>query len=382
MKHFFPFLTIPLILCVLLYTSPMVSVSAQQHNSFASAKSISLDHSVSISLSANVTEYYYFTSLQSADYSNQKYQITLSDADSLSVSAYDDQGSPVNLKQTNTSTSYWTGYIDNISNNTRFFLVLQNQTKQDVSIRLSISLFCSVTAAPKSDSNTQKATTVKPDKKSKPSSSSKKTTTQKPKKKTEQTSAPKTTSRQNSSTKHTATQNPRSTSEQASDKKATTATKQQNISRHTSDSKEVDTQKSVNNSGNYSISKGTTPVPKTTPTINGSSAGTETSLPEYTSNNQNMTLPTPEYHSDYSMNHSRSNSILSTHFFRISAGYSISAYELLPIDSSNSEITLETMTPTNLSLQNNIIYAKTPGLAVIKICSGNAITSCTIYIQE
>ncbi|MDE6567613.1 MAG: hypothetical protein K2K70_07765 [Lachnospiraceae bacterium] len=316
MKHFFPFLTVLLILCVLLHNSFISSVSAQQHNSFASAKSLSLDHSVSISLPANATEYYYFYSLQLTDYTDQKYQITLSDASSISVSAYDDQGSAVNLKQADTSASHWTGYIDNISNNTRFFLLLHNQAEQDVSIRLSVKRFRSAKATPKSNKSAKKAATAKPDKKSKPSSSTKKSTTQKPKNspasKVNHTQIPQNTSRQNFGTKLATTQKPRNISGQLPDTKATTSKPQSN----------------------------------------------------------------------YPMNHSRSNSILSTHFFRMSVGYSISAFELLPINSSDSQIILESLTPEKLSLQNNIIYTKATGLAVIKIYSGNDITSCTIYIQE
>lgn len=365
MKHFFPFLVITLMLCALLHSSSILSVSAQQNNSFASAKSLSLDRSVSISLPANASEYYYFTSLQSTDHIGQKYQITLSEADLLSVSAYDDQGSPVNLKQTSITKSYCTGYIDHISNNTRFFLVLYNQTEQNISFHLSVKSFHSATAAPKNDNNIKKAATAKPDKKT--SSDSKKITTKK--------------QRNTSASKDKHTQIPKATSRQNSGTKSATP-KTQNKSRYSSNSKTEGTQTSKNNSKDSSISKGTTSVPRTTPAINKYPADSKTTLPEYTPNNQITTQPTPEYYSDYPMNHSRSNSILSTHFFRMSAGYSISAFELLPIDSANSEITLETMTPDNLSLQNNIIYAKRPGLAIIKIYSDNDITSCTIYIQE
>lgn len=365
MKHFFPFLTIILILCLLLHTSPIRSVSAQQHNSFASAKELSLDHSVSVSLPANATEYYYFTSLQLTDHTNQKYQIAISEANSLSISIYDDQGSSVHLKQTSTSASHWTGYIDNISDNTRFFLVLQNQTEQDLSISLSVQLLCSSTAAPKSSGNTQKSVTAKPDKKTKTTSNRKKATTQKPKKKSGQTSTPK--------TKRTPT--PQSTTGQISDTKTDTP-RPQNTSRHNSSPRTGSSPKVPDNSEQSSS------IPKAAPTISGYPAGTETALPKYTPNNQNTTLSTTEYYSDDSTNHSRSNSILFTHFFRMSAGFSISAFELLSMDPSDREITLETLTPEKLSLQNNIIYAKTPGLAVMKIYSGNDITSCTIYIQE
>lgn len=348
MKHFFPFLIIVLILCMLLHNNSILSVSAQQHNSFASAKSLSLDHPVSISLPANATEYYYFSSLQqTTDHTELKYQITLSEADSLLISAYDDQGEAVNLKQTNTDISHWTGYINNISNNTRFFLVLHNQTEQYISTNLMVKSF-TATVTPKPDNKTKKTATVKPDKKSKPTSGSQKATMKKPEKaprhtpvsKEKHTQPPKSTARQNFNTKHAATQKPRGKSGQNSNTKTSTPIPQK-ISRHTSKSKKE-------------------------------------SIP----NNQNTPLPTSEYYSNYPMNHSRSNLILSTHFFRMSAGYSISAFELLPINSSESEITLETMTPENLSLQNNIIYAKTPGLAVIKIYFGNDITSCTIYIQD
>lgn len=351
MKHFFPFLTIILILCVLLHNSFISSVSAQQHNSFASAKPLSLDHSVSISLPANATEYYYFSSLQLTDHTDQKYQITLSEASSISVSAYDDQGSAVNLKQADTSASHWTGYIDSISNNTRFFLLLHNQAEQDVYIRLSVKLFRSAKATPKSNKSAKKAATAKPDKKAKPSSSTKKSTTQKPKNspasKVNHTQIPQSTSRQNFGTKLATTQKPRNTSRQYSDEKIVTP-KPQNTSHHNSGSN--------NEEG--------TPNKQNTPKI------------------QNTPLPTSNDYSNYPMNHSRSNSILSTHFFRMSVGYSISAFELLPINSSDSQIILESLTPEKLSLQNNIIYTKATGLAVIKIYSGNDITSCTIYIQE
>ena len=343
MKHFFPFLTIILILCVLLHNNFISSVSAQQHNSFASAKPLSLNHSVSISLPANATEYYYFSSLQLTDHTDQKYQITLSEASSISVSAYDDQGSSVNLKQADTSASHWTGYIDNISNNTRFFLLLHNQTEQDVSLRLSIKLFLSATSTPKSNKSAKKTTTAKPDKKSKPISDTKKSTTQKPKNtpasKVYHTQIPQSSDKQNFGTKLT-------------------------------------TQKPQNTSGQYSDEKIVTPKSQDIPQHNSSSNA------EGTPNNKNTPLPTSNYYSNYPMNHSRSNSILSTHFFRMSVGYSISAFELLQINSSNSQITLESLTPEKLSLQNNIIYAKATGLAVIKIYSGNDITSCTIYIQE
>lgn len=357
MKHFFPFLTIILILCLLLHTSPIRSVSAQQHNSFASAKYLSLDHSVSISLPANATEYYYFTSLQPTD---QKYQITLSEADSISISAYDDQGSTVQLKQTGTNTSHWTGYIDNISNNARFFLVLQNQTEQDLNISLAVTMFRTATATPQSDSNAKKAATAKPNKKPKSSTNTKKETTQKSK------------SGQFSTPKAKNTQKPRNVSKQNPYTK-TNSPRPKNTFRYNSSSRTGNTSNPRNDS-TYSSS-----VPKTSPTASGYPANTETALPEYTPNNQNTT---PEYYSDDSMNHSRSNSILSTHFFRMSAGYSISAFELLSINLSASEIILETLTPEKLSLQNNIIYAKSPGIAVIKIHFGNDITSCTIYIQE
>lgn len=352
MKHFFPFLAITLILCVLLHSSSILSVSAQQYSSFASAKSLSMDHSVSISLPANVTEYYYFSSLPSTDYTDSKYQLTLSETDSVSISAYDDQGSPVNIKQTGTSAPHWTGYIDNVPDNTRFFLVLHNQTEQDISLYLSVNLFHSATAAPKSDDSAKTAVTAKPDKKT--TSGSRKTSTEK--------------SEKNSKQKTKCTQIP----EKASKPKT----------KHTQKDPGTTRQSSGISTTSPNIYKRATSPPETTLKINKYPSNKKTALAEHAPNEQATPHPTPEYYSDHLMNHSRSNSILSTHFFRMSAGYSISAFELLPINSSHSNITLETITPEKLSLQNNIIYAKAPGLAIIKIHSGNDITSCTIYIQE
>ncbi|MDE6851426.1 MAG: hypothetical protein K2J67_02915 [Lachnospiraceae bacterium] len=345
MKRFFPFLATLLLLCVLLHTFPKISVSAQQHLSFASAKYLSLDQSVSTTLPANASEYYYFLSLQSTYPVNQQYQIVLSRAESLSVSVYDDQGSTVNLKKTSTGTSNWTGSINNISDSERFFLVLHNQSKQDITLQLSVKSLHSpaVTASPISGNKVKNTATVKPGKKNSPSFIPKTAATKKPRNtpkysfrpKTATTKIPQNTSKQTSSSNTSIGQKPQLTPGQTYFPKAAATRKPRNISRQHS----------------------------TTPT-------TVTPCPI-------VTPADKDYHAI-----SRSNSILAKHFFRMTTGYSISAFELLSTHLSESGLTLENVTPETISLQNNIIFARTNGLAVIRIHYNNETTSCTIYVQN
>lgn len=359
MKHFFPFLIIPFILCVLLHIFSIVSVSAQQHNSFASARYLSLNRSVSITLPANDSAYYYFLSLHPTDSVKQQYQLTISEADSLSVSVYDDQGSAISLKKTSIGTFHWLG--DNNPDHTRFFLELRNQTKQDITLILSVKSLDTHTATvtPKSGNNA----TIKSGQKTSQATPSKSETAQKSRK----------SSKQKSNSKSKATRKPRNSSKYASNSKSTSSPKPWDSSKYASNSKSTSNQKPWDSSRHATDSKSAS-----------KQKIQDTARPTSSSDNQNTKPQTSDHYSNNQKNQtiSRSNPILSKHFFRMSAGYSISVFELLAIDSTESGLKIETLTPETISLQNNILYAKTTGLSVIQIHYNNYNTSCTIYIQD
>lgn len=359
MKHFFPFLIIPFILCILLHTFSIVPVSAQQHNSFASARYLSLDRSISIVLPANDSAYYYFLSLHPTDSVKQRYQLTISEADSLSVSVYDDQGSAISLKKTSIGTFHW--YSGNIPEHTRFFLELHNQTKQDITLILSVKSLDTHTATvtPKSGNNV----TVKSGQKTSQATPSKSETAQKS----------RNSSKQKSNSKSKATRKPRNSSKYASNSKSTSSPEPWDSSKYSSNSKSTSNQKPWDSSRHATDSKSTS-----------KQKIQDIARPTSSSDNQNTNPQTSDHYSNNQKNQtiSRSNPILSKHFFRMSAGYSISVFELLAIDSTESRLKIETLTPETISLQNNIIYAKTTGLAVIQIHYNNYNTSCTIYIQD
>lgn len=359
MKHFFPFLIIPFILCILLHTFSIVPVSAQQHNSFASARYLSLDRSISIVLPANDSAYYYFLSLHPTDSVKQRYQLTISEADSLSVSVYDDQGSAISLKKTSIGTFHW--YSGNIPEHTRFFLELHNQTKQDITLILSVKSLDTHTATvtPKSGNNV----TVKSGQKTSQATPSKSETAQKS----------RNSSKQKSNSKSKATRKPRNSSKYASNSRSTSSPEPWDSSKYSSNSKSTSNQKPWDSSRHATDSKSTS-----------KQKIQDIARPTSSSDNQNTNPQTSDHYSNNQKNQtiSRSKPILSKHFFRMSAGYSISVFELLAIDSTESGLKIETLTPETISLQNNIIYAKTTGLAVIQIHYNNYNTSCTIYIQD
>ncbi len=332
MKHFFPFLAIPFILCLLLHLFPEISVSAQQHNSFASAKYLSLDQSVSIILPANASEYYYFSSFSTLNRPNSRYQITISGTTSLSISAYDDQGSALHLTETAANASDWTGCIRNAPDSTRFFLMLHNQTKQDLSLRLSVKALRSHSAVTSKNSN-----------------NAKKAATEKPNRKSRRTSRPKAAAAHHSPKQPKRTQKPKVTA--------------------TPVYSEIPRQKSFR--PKVTITQSPPPDQKSENTSSKNTAASQSPEPS-----------TTEYQFDHTTNHSRSDFMLSKHFFRITAGRSISAFELLSIDPPDNEIKLESLTPKTILLQDNIIYAKTSGLAVIRIYCSHYTTSCTVYIQD
>lgn len=329
MKHFFPFLMIPFILCILLSISPMIPANAQQHDSFASAQHISVNQTITVTIPANASEYYYFHSLQTTKSTGQKYQIRLTDATSLSVSIFNDRSSMIDFTQSKSNAGLWIASFKGSSDNDRFFLLLHNETAQDVVTRLSIK-HCTLPTATASP----KPTLHQP----------KKAATPYPHKKIRQTSTPK-------------------CSEKKSKPKTSAIIKNSPVPKFSP----------VPKTGRI-LSRTATPVPshdpEVTPGQRHTEKDTETQKPETTPDNQS--IPTPV----------RSDDFLSSHFFRMSAGYSISLFELTQIDNPDIDIKYENITPKTISLQNNIIYAKTAGLAVIRIYCNNFTTSCTIYIQD
>lgn len=359
MKHFFPFLIIPFILCILLHTFSIVPVSAQQHNSFASARYLSLDRSISIVLPANDSAYYYFLSLHPTDSVKQRYQLTISEADTLSVSVYDDQGSAISLKKTSIGTFHW--YSGNIPEHTRFFLELHNQTKQDITLTFSVKVFDTHTATvtPKPSSNAI-AKSAQKNSQATPS-------------KSKAIQRSRSSSKQKSNSKSKATRKPKNSFKHAPNSKSASSQKPRDSSNRTSNSESASKQKTRDSSNRASNSKSAS-----------KQKIQDIARPTSSSDNQNTNPQTSDHYSNNQKNQtiSRSKPILSKHFFRMSAGYSISVFELLAIDSTESGLKIETLTPETISLQNNIIYAKTTGLAVIQIHYNNYNTSCTIYIQD
>lgn len=315
MKHFFPFLTIPFILCILLNIFPVIPVYAQQHDSFASARTLSVNQKTTVTIPANASEYYYFHSLQTAKSISQKYQISLSEKTGLTVSVFNDQSSTVELIQNKSDSSLWTASFESSPDDTRYFLILHNETAEDIVTRLSVghSAVYPATASPKSDlqRSTRKRT---------PQPHKKKQAVAKPRQKKSDSSATLT---------------------------KTAAPETSHIPFRT-----------------------ISPKPTSVPDLKQHKKTTKTHSPKKTPDNHTITTP------------SRSDDFLSSHFFRMSAGYSVSLYELTQIRAINTDVQYENMTPDIITLQNNIIYAKTTGLAVIKIYCGYFTTSCTVYVQD
>ncbi len=341
MKLIFPLLTISLILGTMRYPISTVSASAQQHHSFATARNLYMEQYVSVTIAANASEYCYFHSLHSQK-DTESYQITVSNSSSISISAYNDQGNMVSFKTSETSGSTWTGSLNCELGNERFFLVLQNLSKKDVSIQLLVQNQ-SVSTNPPSRrpyNGSTGSATKKPRKTSRPKNCSTKKPSQKPRK----TSRPKT----------------------FSSKKPQNSFAPKNI---------VDPpclpKKSGQSSKKYQRAfPHNTEIPKDN--LNKSSAKpspTNATRPKTDTKQPNHTL-------------FRSNSIVSSHFVRMTEGYSVSAFELLPIYLPENQFTLESLTPDFLSLQNNIIYAKKSGLGVLRIQYYGHTTTCTLYIQK
>lgn len=376
MKLIFPLLTISLILGAIQYHLSTISASAQQHHSFANARNLPMEQFVCITIAANASEYCYFHSLHPQK-DTQGYQITVSNSSLVSISAYNDQGSIVSFKTCETNASTWTGYLNSDLDNGRFFLVLQNLSNRDVPVQLSVQNHSFVTnsTSQKPQNDSTDSATKKPRKTSKP----KTCTTKKPSKKPQKSFALKPTvdppyipekSGQSSTPKNTAPCKSKKSpqaytakSASASSKSLPKKTQKSSTSKATTDSRDFpkNNQKVFpHNTGkpkNISDKSFDQPLP-----INST-------RPKSDTDQSNQTL-------------FRSNSILSSHFFRMSKGYSVSAFKLLPIHLPENQFTLENLTPDFLSLQNNIIYAKKSGLAVIRIQYQNRTTTCTLYIQE
>lgn len=338
MKLIFPLLTISLIICAMRYPFSTISASAQQHHSFASARCLSMEQPVSFMIAANASEYCYFISLHSQK-NTKNYQITISDSSSISISAYNDQGNLVPMKTSRTDGSTWTGSLNPVADSKRFFLVLQNLSKKDISVQLSVQNHSVSTSTPfqKSQNNNTGSATKKPRQTSKP-----KTTAAPKRSKSPQTYTPKNTA----TSEHLPKKSQQSSVPKATADSRCVPKKPQQSFRH--NTKKPQDRQNKSSAHPSSISS---PQPK---------------------NDTSQTNHVPF----------RSNSILSSHFVRMSAGYSVSAFELLPIHLPENEITLKTLTPDLLSLQNNIIYAKKSGLAVLCILYNGHTTTCTIYIQE
>lgn len=341
MKLIFPFLTISLFLGAMRYPLSSISASEQQHHSFASARCLSMDQPVSFTIAANASEYCYFDSPHPLT-GMGSYHITISNSSSVSVSAYNDQGNVVPFKANGTNGSTWTGSLHSISDNKRFFLALQNLSKKDVSVQCTVQNHTLSTSPPfqKSQNNSTDSVTKKPRQTSKPKSA----TMKNPSKKPQRSSPPKTTVApphfskkpwHSSTPKYTPA--PRRKKSQPADLPKSTAT---------SESSSIKSQKSS-----------ARPFP------------TRSSHPKSNTNQIDHTL-------------SRSNFFLSSHFVRMSAGYSISAFKLLSIQLQENDLALETLTPNLLSIQNNIIYAKKSGLAILRILYDDRTTTCTIYIKK
>lgn len=375
MKLIFPLLTISLIICAMRYPFSTISASAQQHHSFASARYLSMEQPVSFMIAANASEYCYFISLHSQK-NTENYQITISDSSSISISAYNDQGNVVPMKTSRTDGSTWTGSLNPVADSKRFFLVLQNLTKKDVSVQLSVQNHSASTSTPsqKSQNNNTGSATKRPRQTSKP----KTTTTKKPSKNSQKHFIPKAT---------VVPQRLPKRSWQSSVPKTTAAPNR-------SKSPQTYTPKNTATSEHLPKKSQQSSVPKATADSRCVPKKPQQSFRHNTKKPQNRqnksfahpsSISSPQPKNDTSQtNHVpfRSNSILSSHFVRMSAGYSVSAFELLPIHLPENEITLKTLTPDLLSLQNNIIYAKKSGLAVLCILYNGHTTTCTIYIQE
>ncbi len=340
MKHFFPFQTTLLIFSIFLYAFSMIPVSAHQHDSFASAQLLSTNRSVSAVIPAYASEYFYFHPSQGHNSAVSKCQIKLSDITSLTVSLYDDQGSAKKLSSSLSGGSTYMTCTEISPKSSRYFLVLHNNTKQEIKITIDIH--------PLTNQETDHASKPTPQgtrgstaKQKSPNRSTPKTGQ---KKKTQKATVPKgkkTSSKPTSSPHSSAGNHPVATPKSTAYSKSTGKSKSQ-LSTISPNPTVIHKEKSSN-------------VP------------TPDSLPYN---------PTPSPLS-------RSSFDLSTHFFRMSKGYSIAISEALNINQlANQDIIYQNLTSERITLQNGIVYAKSPGLAVIKIQSRSHTSSCTLLIQD
>lgn len=341
MKHFFPFLSTLILISILVHSFPMISASAQQHDTFASAQLLSANHSVSVCILAYASEYFYFRPYQGYNSTVSRYQITLSDISSLTISLYDDQGITKKLSSFRSDGTAYVTCTDISPQTGRYFLVLRNQTKQNIQISVCIQPITAQTPAGSSSPVCQRA--IKPTAKPKARDQSKpKARSQKSPPKTQ---APK--SKKTSSPKHTSCPYRSAKDKSASDAGTTT---------HLENSPHP----------NF-ILRTNSPIPATA----------------HQKNADHTPYPDSSPYHYFANPSSRSSLNLSRHFFRISTGYSMAIPEILNIDPLiRQTVVYENMTPEHIALQNGIVYAKSSGLAVIKLKFQTHTSSCTLYIQD
>lgn len=289
MNKFFPFpILAAIILGTFLTLAYFTSAYAQQHDSPASAQKLDANHSISLTLPAYATEYFYFSLSNVGDNTPM---ITLSDSSRIHIQLYDSR--EVSLKYS-ISSSHIITFCDSLSSGERYFLKLDNQSSQDKKVKITLGY----TAKPEETANAKKST--------------------KPKK----TVKPKTSTRVRQTAKPVATP--------------------KDIPR---------------------LQKGTASIHTPKPT---------TSLALTPQKSAKPTTANPN---------SKSDSLLSTHFLRIKAGSSLAIAEALNLSEKASSLSYRSIFSDRISIQNGILYARSPGIAVIEIAGNNFKSSCTICIQ-
>ena len=118
-----------------------------------------------------------------------------------------------------------------------------------------------------------------------------------------------------------------------------------------------------------------------TPKLIATPTSAPTPAPQKSANPKNFLTPTKPTNPTTTSPNSKSNFLLSTHFLRIKAGTSLAIAEALNLSEESSSLSYQSVFSDRISIQNGILYARSPGIAMIKIVGDNFKSSCTICIQ-
>lgn len=333
MNKFFP-LPIPvhrnlsfLILAALLGASLTLvyftSAYARQYDSPASARKLDAAHPISFMLPAYATEYFYF-SLPNTEGSIPT--IVMSNSSKIHIQLFDSRERALKYA---ISSSHVITFRDSLSKGEHYFLKLSNRSSQDKKLKIVLRY-------------TEKA---------KEAAGAKKTTKAKNSVKTKPSTKPKISTKAKTSAKVKPVSNSKSTTNSQTSTKPITSANAKN---------------STKNSDDTTIY---TPKPTMIVTPTPKAIITPTQIPKK-STNQAITDP-----------NSKSNFLLSTHFLRIKAGTSLAIAEALNLSEESSSLSYQCIFSDKISIQNGILYSRSPGIAVIEIAGDNFKSSCTICIQ-